>query len=46
MITKESKPMSVYIDVEKLKQVETFTYLRESSQKNQFAHQKKDWPSF
>ena len=28
MISKESKPMSVYIDEEKLKQVETFTYLR------------------
>ena len=27
MIAKESKPMSVYIDEVKLKQVETFTYL-------------------
>ena len=27
MITKESKPMSVYIDEVQLKQVETFTYL-------------------
>ena len=34
MITKESKPMSVYIDEVKLKQVETFTYtLGEASQK-------------
>ena len=37
MITKESKPMSGYFDEEKLKQVEPFTYLGESSQKIQLA---------
>ena len=37
MISKESKPVSVYINEEKLKQVETLTYLGESSQTNQLA---------